>query len=196
MAAVAPQATQGRREQILEAALRVIGRSGREAVTHRAVAEEAGVPLGSTTYYFDSRDDLLAQALEHVAADAIRHYARLAEELRSVSSPAELADGLLSELVAAAENRTAYIAEYELWLEAGRRPELREAAQSWCDAEQLAVAGAMESLGSREPAIDASLVVAAIDGLGERLLGREEDPAQAAKELRPELIRLIERLVG
>jgi hypothetical protein len=39
-------------------------------------------------------------------------------------------------------------------------------------------------------------VVAAIDGLGERLLGREEDPAQAAKELRPELIRLIERLVG
>jgi DNA-binding transcriptional regulator YbjK len=194
--AVAVQATQGRREQILEAALRVIGRSGREAVTHRAVAEEAGVPLGSTTYYFDSRDDLLAEALEHVAAEAVRRYARLAGELRSVSSAEELADGLLSELIAAAENRTAYIAEYELWLEAGRRPELREAAQSWCDAEQLAVAGAMESLGSREPAIDASLVVAAIDGLGERLLGREEDPAKAAKELRPELIRLIERLVG
>lgn len=194
--AVAEQATQGRREQILEAALRVIGRSGREAVTHRAVAEEAGVPLGSTTYYFDSRDDLLAEALEHVAAEAVRRYARLAGELRSVSSPEELADGLLSELIAAAENRTAYIAEYELWLEAGRRPELREAAQSWCDAEQLAVAGAMESLGSREPAIDASLVVAAIDGLGERLLGRDEDPAKAAKELRPELIRLIERLVG
>jgi DNA-binding transcriptional regulator YbjK len=192
----AEQATQGRREQILEAALRVIGRSGREAVTHRSVAEEAGVPLGSTTYYFDSRDDLLAQALEHVAAEAVRRYARLAGELRSVSSPEELADGLLSELIAAAENRTAYIAEYELWLEAGRRPELREAAQSWCDAEQLAVAGALESLGSREPAIDASLVVAAIDGLGERLLGREEDPAKAAKELRPELIRLIERLVG
>jgi TetR/AcrR family transcriptional regulator, regulator of biofilm formation and stress response len=194
--AVAVQATQGRREQILEAALRVIGRSGREAVTHRAVAEEAGVPLGSTTYYFDSRDDLLAEALEHVAAEAVRRYARLAGELRSVSSPEELADGLLSELIAAAENRTAYIAEYELWLEAGRRPELREAAKSWCDAEQLAVAGALESLGSREPAIDASLVVAAIDGLGERLLGREEDPAKAAKELRPELIRLIERLVG
>ena len=36
----------------------------------------------------------------------------------------------------AAEDRVAYIAEYELWLEAGRRPDLREAAQSWCDAEQ------------------------------------------------------------
>ena|SRR5829696_1508817 len=193
---VATQTSQGRREQILDAALRVIGRSGREAVTHRAVAEEAGVPLGSTTYYFDSRDDLLAQALEHVAGEAVRRYSRLAEELRSVASPKELADGLLSELVAAAEDRTAYIAEYELWLEAGRRPELREAAESWCDAEQHAVAGAMVSLGSSDPATDASLVVAVIDGLGERLLGREQNPAKAAKELRPELVRLIERLVG
>jgi DNA-binding transcriptional regulator YbjK len=194
--AMAEQATQGRREQILEAALRVIGRSGRESVTHRAVAEEAGVPLGSTTYYFDSRDDLLRQALEYVAAHEVERYGRLGEELRSVKSGRDLADRLLSELVSAAEDRVAYIAEYELWLEASRRPELREAAQSWCDAEQRSVAGAMETLGSSDPRADASLVVAALDGLGERVLAREDDPAQAAKELRPELRRLIERLIG
>jgi DNA-binding transcriptional regulator YbjK len=196
MATMPQQTTAGRREQILEAALRVIGRSGRESVTHRAVAEEAGVPLGSTTYYFDSRDDLLRQALEHVSAHEVERYAELGEELRSVKSGRALADRLISELVAAAEDRVAYIAEYELWLEAGRRPELREAAQSWCDAEQRAVAGAMEELGSSDPRADASLVVAALDGLGERVLAREEDPAAAAKELRPELRRLIERLVG
>jgi DNA-binding transcriptional regulator YbjK len=190
------QATQGRREQILEAALRIIGRAGRQAVTHRAVAEEAGVPLGSTTYYFDSRDDLLGQALEYVAASEVERYGRRGEELRSVKSPRELADKLIDELVAAAEDRIAYIAEYEIWLEAGRRPELREAAQNWCDAEQRSVAVAMESLGSNDPRADASLVVAAIDGLGERVLAREEDPAQAAKEFRPELHRLIERLVA
>ena len=194
--ATAEQATRGRREQILDATLRVIGRQGREAVTHRAVAEEADVPLGSTTYYFDSRDDLLGQALEHVAAQEVERYARLGEELRSVGSGKELADRLISELVAAAEDRVAYIAEYELWLEAGRRPDLREAAQSWCNAEQRAVAEAMESLGSSDPRADASLVVAALDGLGERVLAREEDPAAAAKELRPELRRLIERLLG
>ncbi|HEX3562775.1 MAG TPA: TetR family transcriptional regulator [Solirubrobacterales bacterium] len=194
--AMVEQATQGRREQILEATLRVIGRAGRESVTHRAVAEEAGVPLGSTTYYFDSRDDLLRQALEYVASHEVERYGRLGEELRSVKSGRELADRLLSELVSAAEDRVAYIAEYELWLEAGRRPELREAAQSWCDAEQHSVAGAMETLGSSDPRADASLVVAALDGLGERLLAREDDPAQAAKELRPDLRRLIERLVG
>jgi TetR/AcrR family transcriptional regulator, regulator of biofilm formation and stress response len=190
------QRREQRREQILEATLRLIGRSGREAITHRAVAEEAGVPLGSTTYYFDSRDDLLRQSLEHVAAHEVERYAELAGELRELDSHEALADRLLSELVSAAEDRSAYIAEYELWLEAGRRPELREAAQSWCDAEQRAVAGALERLGSEDPATDASLVVAALDGLGERVLAREEDPAEAAAELRPELRRLIERLIG
>jgi DNA-binding transcriptional regulator YbjK len=193
---MAEVATAGRREQILEAALRVIGRSGRQAVTHRAVAEEAGVPLGSTTYYFDSRDDLLRQALEHVAASEVVRYAERGEELRSVKSARELADRLVDDLVEAARDRIAYIAEYELWLEAGQRPELREAAQSWCDAEQRSVAGAMEAVGSTDPAADASLVVAAIDGLGERALAREDDPAAAAEEFRPELRRLIERLVG
>jgi DNA-binding transcriptional regulator YbjK len=193
---MAEQATASRREQILEAALRVIGRSGRQAVTHRAVAEEAGVPLGSTTYYFDSRDDLLRQALEHVAASEVERYEKRSDELRSVKSARELADRLVDDLVAHAQSRVAYIAEYELWLEAGQRPELREAAQSWCDAEQRSVAGPMEALGSADPATDASLVVAAIDGLGERVLAREDDPAQAAEEFRPELRRLIERLVG
>jgi TetR/AcrR family transcriptional regulator, regulator of biofilm formation and stress response len=193
---MAERATLGRREQILDATLRVIGRSGRESVTHRAVAEEAGVPLGSTTYYFDSRDDLLRQALEHVAAHEVERYGQLGEELRAVKTPRELADRLISELVAAAEDRIAYIAEYELWLEAGRRPELREAAQGWCDAEQRSVAGALEALGSSDPRADASLIVAALDGLGERVLAREEDPAKAAAEFRPELRRLIERLVG
>ena len=193
---VATQTSQGRREQILDAALRVIGRSGREAVTHRAVAEEAGVPLGSTTYYFDSRDDLLGQALEHVARRETERYAAMAGELRGAKTPRQLADMLLSELVADAQDRIAYIAEYELWLEASRRPELRDAAQAWCAAVQLAVARAMEKLGSTNPAADASLVVAAIDGLGERVLGREEDLAGAAAEFRPQLRRLIERLVG
>ena len=193
---VATQPAQGRREQILDATLRVIGRSGREAVTHRAVAEEAGVPLGSTTYYFDSRDDLLGQALEHVARQEAARHIEIGHELRKSKTPRQLADMLLEQLVFEIEDRDAYIAEYELWLEAGRRPDLREAATAWCDAVQLAVAGALERRGSTNPAADASLIVAAIDGLGERVLAREDDPAQAASEFRPQLRRLVERLLA
>jgi len=193
---MATQTAPGRREQILDAALRLIGRSGREAVTHRAVAEEAGVPLGSTTYYFDSRDDLLGQALEHVARSEAHRYVELGMELRKAKTPRQLADMLLGELASEAEDRTTYIAEYELWLEAAHRPELREAATAWCDAVQLAVAGALEKLGSDDPDADASLVVAAMDGLGERVLSREESPGEATEEFRPQLRRLIERLVA
>jgi len=193
---VATQPDQGRREQILEAALRVIGRSGREAITHRAVAEEAGVPLGSTTYYFDSREDLLGQALEHVARTEAERHVRLGLEFRKATTARQLADMLLEQLIFEIKDRDAYVAEYELWLVASRRPDLREPATAWCDAVQLAVAGAMEKLGSSDPAADASLVVAAVDGLGERLLAREEDPAKAAREFRPQLRRLIERLLA
>jgi TetR/AcrR family transcriptional regulator, regulator of biofilm formation and stress response len=193
---MATEVAQGRREQILDAALRIIGRSGREAVTHRAVAEEAGVPLGSTTYYFDSRDDLLAQALEHVAQRETERFQKLAEELRRAETPSELAEMVMDQFTYETRDRDAYVAEYEIWLEASRRPDLRAAATAWCDAAQMAVAGAMEKLGSSDPATDASLVVAAVDGLGERLLGREGDPAKAAADLRPQLRRLIERLLA
>jgi DNA-binding transcriptional regulator YbjK len=194
--AVATKTAEDRKERILDAALRVIGRSGREAVTHRAVAEEADVPLGSTTYYFDSRDDLLGQALEHVAQKEMERHVQLGHELRKAKTPRRLADLLLDQLVFEIEDRDAYVAEYEIWLEASRRPELREAATAWCDAVQLAVAGAMEKLGSTDPAADASIVVAAIDGLGERVLGREEEPTEAAAEFKPQLRRLIEKLLA
>lgn len=184
-----------RRTEILEAALRLIGRSGRGALTHRAVAEEAGVPLGATTYYFDSREDLLGQTLQHVAKEEMTRFKAEREQLAAVKTPAALAKLLTERLVASVTDRDALIAEYELWMEAGRRPELRRAAWRWCDAEQRLIARALERLGSREPGKDASLVVAALDGLGERVLARN-DPAGAARKLRPELTRLVERLLA
>ena len=50
-----------RRKQILEATLRVILRDGIRGVRHRAVAEEAKVPLASTTYYFKDIEELLSE---------------------------------------------------------------------------------------------------------------------------------------
>ena len=114
-----------------------------------------------------------------------------------MKSPRELADRLIDKLVAAVQDRTAYIAEYELWLEAGRRPELREAAQSWCDAEQRSVAGAMEALGSADPADRREP-----GGRRPRRPGRAgpgprgRSGGRPREEFRPELRRLIERLVG
>lgn len=59
----ARQSSEQRRVAILEAALRVMVRDGVRGVRHRAVAQEADVPLSATTYYFKDIHDLLADAL-------------------------------------------------------------------------------------------------------------------------------------
>jgi AcrR family transcriptional regulator len=53
-----------RREELIAAATRVIARDGVAAATTRAIVAEAGMPLGSFHYIFDSRDELLAAVIE------------------------------------------------------------------------------------------------------------------------------------
>ncbi|MEB0002447.1 TetR family transcriptional regulator [Cryobacterium sp. 10I1] len=53
-----------RRTRILRAALEVIASEGVHAASYRRIAEQAGVPLGSTTYYFADLETLIVSAFE------------------------------------------------------------------------------------------------------------------------------------
>ena len=53
---------------MVAAAAGLLAEGGFDAVRHRAVAERAGLPLASTTYYFSSIDELVAAAIEYGAA--------------------------------------------------------------------------------------------------------------------------------
>ena len=55
-----------RRAEILAAACELLARGGTAAVTHRQVAERAGVPNGSIRYYFATRDALLRACVEDI----------------------------------------------------------------------------------------------------------------------------------
>lgn len=57
---------EGRRRAIVTAAAELIGREGTQRLTHRRVAQHAGVPLGSTTQYFSSIDELRRAGLEEL----------------------------------------------------------------------------------------------------------------------------------
>ncbi|MDT7691426.1 MAG: hypothetical protein QOI75_793, partial [Pseudonocardiales bacterium] len=52
-----------RREQLIDAAVRVAARDGVAATTTRAVAAEAGASLASVHYCFDSKQELLQEVL-------------------------------------------------------------------------------------------------------------------------------------
>ena len=49
----------GKRERVLDAAIEVLGTRGLRGLTHRAVDEVAGIPQGSTSNYFRTRESLL-----------------------------------------------------------------------------------------------------------------------------------------
>lgn len=121
---------EARRQQIVTAAVRAIAELGVGNVTHRRIAALAGVPLGSTTYYFPTLDDLVAAALREAVEYARAGLEVWADELTvSRDLPATFVD-LASRYLA---DRAQALVEYEVCLAAARTPELRPAAQLWID---------------------------------------------------------------
>lgn len=59
-----PKIVEDRREQIIDAAMRVFAQKGFARATNRDIALEAGITSGLIYYYFKSKEDLLRAALE------------------------------------------------------------------------------------------------------------------------------------
>jgi DNA-binding transcriptional regulator YbjK len=189
-----PLRGEARRGLLLEATLRLIAAEGPGAITHRRVAAEAGLPLAATTYWFASKDELLVAAYRLAAVRDVERVQELADACADLD--ADELGGALADLVAGelAQHRATLMASYALWLEAARRPELREVERSWTDAYTATVARILERAGAPDPHDAARLLISAIDGL---ILGElsRDDPA-GADELRPLLERLTRALLA
>jgi DNA-binding transcriptional regulator YbjK len=184
-----------RREEIIRATLRVIGRGGTGAVTHRAVAEEAGVPLSATTYYFESKDQLLQETLAFAAHDDAERLERLVVELAPQElTPAQWARAIAAQLAAeVAEDPDKHLALAELSLEAGRTDALLPELRRWQEANlRLAEMGA-RAAGSDSAPEDAHIIVATIGGLMLELLAGRGLVGEA--EILPVLERLFTKLL-
>ncbi|GAB2738559.1 TetR/AcrR family transcriptional regulator [Streptomyces bullii] len=145
-----------RRQRIIDAAIRVVGAQGIAGLSHRSVAAEADVPLGSTTYHFRTLDELMVAALRQ-ATDSFAKGAAARGALQDPHTDlaAELA-GWMGEWLT--DDRTALELEYELYLAALRRPALRPVAAEWADS--LA-----ELLSRRTDPVTARALVALMDGI-------------------------------
>ncbi|MBI4510463.1 MAG: TetR family transcriptional regulator [Deltaproteobacteria bacterium] len=174
-----------RRTEVLEAVLRVIARDGPRAVTHRAVAQEAGTSVRATTYYFKSKDELLTEAFIYYAARATARFeaiekAAWREPIRTIDqAAAALAEAVASDLEG---DRTGLIAELELVLEIGRNPALEEPYRHWQARLEEMLARSAKALGSQGPERDARVILAALRGLEVEALSRPSR-ATSRKEL-------------
>ncbi len=124
------------------------------------------MPPTSTTYYYATLDDLLIATLTW-SAD------QMASSFRKVSlTPVAVARFIAD---AVGEHRGRTLAEYELYLLAARRPELRPAARRW-------ISLMTEVIGPWDPVALRSLL-AAVDGL--LIQGLIADFPPMAEELEP-----------
>lgn len=156
-----------RRAALVEAAARVLDRDGFAAVSHRSVAAEAQVPLGSTTYYFSGREELVGAALDAwLSAEEQRLTTVVAALARRRRSPRARAELVVEVLIGRdrAADQSALVRYYERFVEAGRlrahRPRLARSRTTY----DALLAEVLTRSGAEPEAVDVRLLTAVTDG--------------------------------
>ena len=174
------------REALLNAAVRVVARGGLRKLTYRAVAQEAGTTHGLVVHHFGSRDALIEEALAH----AIRSSVSTSALEPGTGKIADFSVGV-SDMVTAGPDIQAF--QYELLLEARRRPELLPQIRALYDDDFAATERELSRMlpaGAGRPLT--RLVFAALDGLvlHQLVFGEPGTTDAAIEELRG-LLRLL-----
>lgn len=114
-----------RRDQILDAAITLLGTQGARGLTHRAVDAAAGLPAGSTSNYFRTSDALFDAVVERFA---LRERANWEDIVLSMSptTSGELVTALATFVrESVGSQRTLTLARHAVLVEAAIRPSLR-----------------------------------------------------------------------
>ncbi|WP_222121671.1 TetR/AcrR family transcriptional regulator [Microbacterium sp. BH-3-3-3] len=162
-----------RRELLLDATIAIIAEGGIAAVTHRSVAAAAGVPHSSTTYFFDSLDDMIGEAVAHAMAAELERL----EQFRSVlvsgaNSPGAAIDEFVEIVRSQSQDHT--VAQFEIYLFASRHPALRVHVEKILDETRALAAAVLQTNGVTDPHA-AAAVVALIDGFALHRIARSEE---------------------
>lgn len=165
------------REALLRAAVHVVAHKGLRGMTYRAVAEEAGVNNSLVAHHFGSRDALIAAALGWASEQSIAA-SRLQEAAQQEDT---LTEALMALLLAEPELQ---VFQYEMILEARRRPELAGPVSELYERYVSALAEGLEAFGvGGSVRVVAWALFAALDGLVLQFLaGVDRDEIAAALE--------------
>lgn len=180
-----------RRRLIADAALGVLEAEGGRGLTHRAVDREAGLPEGSTSNHFPTREALLTAAMLRLV-ELDRPAVRALEDLvpggpygprRAAELVAEMIRGTLSP-----ERAPQAVARYELVLEARRRPEFQAAFNEVRREFLFLTEQLLPAAGCTRPREHAPELLALLDGL---MVNQLFQPATLLSEA--EMVDYLER---
>ena len=185
-----------RERPLMEATLRIIGRTGLDGVTHRAVATEAGMSVGAVTHHFETRDVLVDAALRFALTREMNRLRALALSLQSKAFDAEawveaLVNWYSRELKTEAET---HIACYEAFLAAARGARHRPVVIEWFETWRQSAELALRAAGSSNPRRHADLFVSALIGI---LLQQLAAPRRGfRREAKAALLELVDKLTA
>ncbi|MEW2589542.1 TetR family transcriptional regulator C-terminal domain-containing protein [Micromonospora aurantiaca] len=164
-----------RRRLLLDAAIRVLGTGGPRQLTHRAVDAEAGLPEGSASNRFRTREALVTGVFDRLVEVETAAWQRLAADLPpgDVTAFAAVVGRLVREFTD--RQRVVTLARYALFVEAAVRPDLRPAIE----AARARLAGwgepLLATLGSTDPPAHFRMLLALVDGLLSNQLTAPDD---------------------
>lgn len=180
-----------RRAELLNAAIEIVGERGIAAATHRAIAARAGVPPSTTSYFFESIDELLATAMRERLNEHIEILRGLTATIEASGLTAgghsvdDLADAAAVLVMSAPRTHT--VAQFETYMLASRDNTYSEYAAEMFDAFEALVAAGLKVAGASDPRAGARAIVALTDGLMLQHLARGTSRRRAKSEIRAAL---------
>lgn len=189
-----PQIDHVRRPQIIEAASRVIVERGVAATRIADVADQAGTSGPAILYWFDSKDELLAEALRF--ADD-RFYDSLTDRLELTDDPGER----LRLLIESSVDDYDWTLWMELWTRALRDEAIGETRARLDDRWRTEIEDVVRVGQERgdfadddEPERVATTLASLLDGLAVQATLR--DPSVPPEQMRSLTVEIAERLLG
>ena len=155
-----------RAKLVADTAITVLAEQGSRELTHRAIDRAAGLPEGSTSNLFRTRDALLAATLRRQVERETEMYATMPapESIADIDSAARWMAALIHAFTSA-DNSELVSARYELFLEGQRRPAFRKLLDEVRDNFILMVDELLGRLGLERGKRNSMAVLVTLDGL-------------------------------
>lgn len=172
-----------RRTVLLDAALELVGTQGMRGLTHRAVDLAAGVPPGSTSNYFRTREALVLGIVERFI---VRERAMVAGPQEQVDPSPEGVSSALGRFVrrALGPDRTVTLARYAILVETAQNPTLREGMAHGAAQVDSWVLELITRAGSSDPQRDLGVLANYVTGLVLHELSLPSPDVDAAARIR------------
>jgi AcrR family transcriptional regulator len=182
---------EARRQELLEALMRITRREGWDAISLRKVAAEAGVSMGMVQHYFSSKDEMLRFAIEMMAEDTRKRIRQRVARLPEPHTPRLLVETVFVEMIPRPSRRQTEAEAAQVWI---RRLWLRPESQAVLAkgaADVMAMLTEQISLacpgatGTAER--DAGGLIALLDGLIFNIVGGLQTAESATEIMRAQL---------